>query len=120
MGKEKTQQLLMEDEFFEIRVAGLMKQLDFKTITTAPDGIPNEVILEQISHNAHLAIQEQYDTLNHKEKMLLVVRLNWPLYPHLVPYRVLYAYRTSLQTAQNITFYCQRLSNSISVIYSPA
>ncbi|MBK5646580.1 MAG: polyphosphate kinase 1, partial [Acinetobacter sp.] len=41
------------------------KQLDFKTITTAPDGIPNEVILEQISHNAHLAIQEQYDTLNH-------------------------------------------------------
>ena len=53
------------DEFFEIRVAGLMKQLDFKTITTAPDGIPNEVILEQISHNAHLAIQEQYDTLNH-------------------------------------------------------
>ncbi|MEK7740851.1 MAG: polyphosphate kinase 1, partial [Pseudomonadota bacterium] len=46
-------------------VAGLMKQLDFKTITTAPDGIPNEVILEQISHNAHLAIQEQYDTLNH-------------------------------------------------------
>ncbi|KAF1025315.1 MAG: Polyphosphate kinase [Acinetobacter bereziniae] len=53
------------DEFFEIRVAGLMKQIDFKTITTAPDGIPNEVIIEQISESAHLAIQEQYDTLNH-------------------------------------------------------
>lgn len=53
------------DEFFEIRVAGLMKQIDFKTITSAPDGIPNEVIIEQISASAHLAIQEQYDTLNH-------------------------------------------------------
>ena len=52
------------DEFVEIRVAGLMKQIDFKTITSAPDGIPNEVIIEQISASAHLAIQEQYDTLN--------------------------------------------------------
>ena len=52
------------DEFFEIRVAGLMKQVDMNGITTAPDGIPNEIILEQISENAHQAISDQYDTLN--------------------------------------------------------
>ena len=52
------------DEFFEIRVAGLMKQIDFNTITTAPDGIPNEVVLQQISENTHLAIEDQYQTLN--------------------------------------------------------
>lgn len=52
------------DEFFEIRVASLMKQIDLNSITTAPDGIPNEVILQQISENTHQAIQEQYDTLN--------------------------------------------------------
>lgn len=52
------------DEFFEIRVAGLMKQVDMNSITTAPDGIPNEVILEHISEKAHLAIEEQYHILN--------------------------------------------------------
>lgn len=52
------------DEFFEIRVAGLMKQVDMNSITTAPDGIPNEVILELISEKAHLAIEEQYHILN--------------------------------------------------------
>lgn len=52
------------DEFFEIRVAGLMKQIDLNSITTAPDGIPNELILQQISENTHHAIQDQYDTLN--------------------------------------------------------
>ncbi|WP_445116037.1 polyphosphate kinase 1 [Acinetobacter sp. WZC-1] len=53
------------DEFFEIRVAGLMKQIDFNTITTAPDGIPNEVIIQQIAENAHQAVEEQYQILNH-------------------------------------------------------
>ncbi len=62
------------DEFFEIRVAGLMKQVDMNSITTAPDGIPNEVILEQISEKAHLAIEEQYHTLN---KVLLPELANY-------------------------------------------
>lgn len=52
------------DEFFEIRVAGLMKQLDLKLITSAPDSIPNEVILQQISETAHRAVEEQYKILN--------------------------------------------------------
>lgn len=54
------------DEFFEIRIAGLMKQIDLKNITTAPDGIPNEVILQQISEDSHQAIQDQYQILNEK------------------------------------------------------
>ena len=53
------------DEFFEVRVASLMKQIDLNSITTAPDGIPNEVVLQQISENTHQAVQDQYDTLNH-------------------------------------------------------
>ncbi|ENV32743.1 polyphosphate kinase 1 [Acinetobacter gerneri] len=53
------------DEFFEIRVAGLMKQIDFNTLTTAPDAIPNEMVLKQISETAHLAVDEQYNILNH-------------------------------------------------------
>ena len=52
------------DEFFEIRVAGLIKQLDLNNISTAPDGIPNEVVLSQISESAHLAVTEQYHLLN--------------------------------------------------------
>lgn len=52
------------DEFFEIRVAGLMKQLDLKMLTTAPDSIPNEIILQEISDKAHRAVETQYDILN--------------------------------------------------------
>ena len=53
------------DEFFEIRVAGLIKQLDMNSITTSPDGIPNEVIIQQISEIAHQALEEQYKILNY-------------------------------------------------------
>ncbi|TCM66961.1 polyphosphate kinase [Acinetobacter calcoaceticus] len=53
------------DEYFEIRVAGLMKQLDFNILTTAPDGIPNEVLIQHISAIAHQAIEEQYQILNY-------------------------------------------------------
>ncbi|RYL26656.1 polyphosphate kinase 1 [Acinetobacter piscicola] len=53
------------DEFFEIRVAGLIKQLDMNNITTSPDGIPNEVIIQQISDIAHQALEEQYKILNY-------------------------------------------------------
>lgn len=52
------------DEFFEIRVASLLKQLDLNAITTAPDNIPTEIILQQISDTAHQATTEQYDILN--------------------------------------------------------
>ena len=54
------------DEFFEIRVAGLLKQIELNQITTAPDAIPNEIILEQISKTTHHAVQEQYQILNNE------------------------------------------------------
>lgn len=52
------------DEFFEIRVAALMKQLDLNALTHAPDQIPIEVVLTDIAHNAHQAVEQQYHILN--------------------------------------------------------
>lgn len=53
------------DEFFEIRVAGLMKQLDLNATTRTPDAIPTEAVLEDLSTNIHQAVQQQYHVLNH-------------------------------------------------------
>lgn len=53
------------DEFFEIRVAGLMKQLDLNALTRTPDAIPTEQVLEDLSKVIHQAVQQQYDILNH-------------------------------------------------------
>lgn len=53
------------DEFFEIRVAGLRQQIDLNRITAAPDNIPNEIVLENISQIAHEAVAEQYHILNY-------------------------------------------------------
>lgn len=53
------------DEFFEIRVAGLMKQLDLNATTRTPDAIPTEAVLEDLSTDIHQAVQQQYHVLNH-------------------------------------------------------
>lgn len=53
------------DEFFEIRVAGLMKQQDLNAITRMPDGIPTDVVLSELSTIVHQAVQEQYEIFNH-------------------------------------------------------
>ena len=37
------------DEFFEIRVAGLMKQRDLNAIARTPDALPTEVVLQELS-----------------------------------------------------------------------
>lgn len=52
------------DEFFEIRVAGLMKQLDLNALTRTPDAIPTELVLAQLSEEIHAAVELQYRTLN--------------------------------------------------------
>lgn len=52
------------DEFFEIRVAGLMKKLDLNIRTTAPDGIPNEILIQHIAELAHQSVEQQYQILN--------------------------------------------------------
>lgn len=52
------------DEFFEIRVAGLMQQLSFSNESRSPDGMTPAQVLAQISETAHAAIERQYRILN--------------------------------------------------------
>src|SRR5690606_3119974 len=52
------------DEFFEIRVAGMMEQLDLDNESRSPDGLTPKQVLEQISKTAHAAIERQYRILN--------------------------------------------------------
>ncbi|MDI1301695.1 MAG: polyphosphate kinase 1 [bacterium] len=52
------------DEFFEIRVAGLKRQLSLGRASTEPDGmLPKEVLL-RISELCHEAVDRQYRILN--------------------------------------------------------
>ena len=53
------------DEFFEIRIAGLMKQRDMNAIARTPDALPTEVVLQDLSQSIHTAVQKQFETLNH-------------------------------------------------------
>lgn len=52
------------DEFFEIRVSGLKKQLDFGRQRPGPDGKYPEQVLKQIHEEVHAALDEQYRILN--------------------------------------------------------
>ncbi|WP_374573236.1 polyphosphate kinase 1 [Acinetobacter sp.] len=52
------------DEFFEIRVAGVMEQLDLGNESRSPDGLTPKQVLDQISATAHAAIERQYRILN--------------------------------------------------------
>ena len=52
------------DEFFEIRFAGLMEQLDLGNESHSPDGLTPKQVLEIISKRAHDAIERQYRILN--------------------------------------------------------
>lgn len=52
------------DEFFEIRVAGVMEQLDLGNESRSPDGLTPKQVLDQISKTAHAAIEHQYRILN--------------------------------------------------------
>lgn len=52
------------DEYFEIRVAGLMKQIDLNLLSSAPDGIPQEILIQQIATITHQAVDQQYKILN--------------------------------------------------------
>ncbi|ONG39616.1 RNA degradosome polyphosphate kinase [Alkanindiges hydrocarboniclasticus] len=52
------------DEFFEIRVAGLLQQLSFSNESRTPDGLTPAEVLAQISQTAHAAIERQYRILN--------------------------------------------------------
>lgn len=53
------------DEFFEIRIAGLMKQQDLNATTRTPDAVPTELVLQQLSQSIHATVNKQYEVLNH-------------------------------------------------------
>ncbi len=53
------------DEFFEIRVASLLQQINMSTQVTGPDGMPLTEVLQQISKVVHEAVEEQYKILNY-------------------------------------------------------
>lgn len=54
------------DEFFEIRVASLMQQVELSSNNTSgPDGALLSEILTKISQLAHEAVEEQYKILNY-------------------------------------------------------
>ena len=52
------------DEFFEIRVAGLKKQITFAREQTGPDGLQPQQVLSKISETAHYQVSRQYSILN--------------------------------------------------------
>ena len=72
------------DEFFEVRVAGVIQMAELGTTRTEPDNLsPNEV-LAAISSRAHQLVDEQYRVLNEvliplleKENIRFIRRLNW-------------------------------------------
>lgn len=52
------------DEFFEIRVAGLMQSIRFEREVTGPDGLQTRDCLKQISDLCHETVNKQYEILN--------------------------------------------------------
>lgn len=52
------------DEFFEVRVAGLIQQIEIGDPYIEADQITAQECLKQISHRAHELVEEQYRVLN--------------------------------------------------------
>ena len=72
------------DEFYEIRVAGLKKQLDFGRQRPGPDGLDPEQVLKDTHAQVRIALSEQYRILNEdllpclaKEKIRFLHRHEW-------------------------------------------
>ena len=54
------------DEFFEVRVAGLQRQLLVGSLGTGPDNLNPSTQLAEIRQRAHQLVQDQYTLLNHE------------------------------------------------------
>ena len=52
------------DEFFEIRVAGLMEQIKLGGIATGADGMTAQQTLKRVREEAHQMIEHQYQLFN--------------------------------------------------------
>ena len=72
------------DEFFEVRVAGLIQQVEISDPYLEADQIPAAESLQHLSIRAHELVEEQYKTLNDvllpelaKENINILPRTNW-------------------------------------------
>ena len=72
------------DEFFEIRVAGLMQSIKFERETSGLDGLHANETLREISERCHILVQQQYEMLNNvlipemeKENIHFLRRAQW-------------------------------------------
>ncbi len=72
------------DEFFEIRVAGLMQKAASESVQAGPDNMSPAEALRQISGQAHALVAEQYRVLNEvllpaleQEQIRFVKRGDW-------------------------------------------
>jgi len=54
------------DEFFEIRVSGLLQQAVLHEANPGPDGLLPSEVLDQISDTCHQAVVKQYEILNNR------------------------------------------------------
>lgn len=54
------------DEFFEIRVSGLLQQEALGEANPGPDGLLPSEVLDQISETVHSAVAKQYEILNNQ------------------------------------------------------
>ena len=52
------------DEFFEIRVAGLMEQLELPAVKPGPDNLSPQEVITAVGARAHDLVAEQYRVLN--------------------------------------------------------
>ncbi|MDD7805511.1 MAG: polyphosphate kinase 1 [Endozoicomonas sp. (ex Botrylloides leachii)] len=60
------------DEFFEIRVAGLMQQIEFSREYVGLDGMPPQMVLREINQTMHEQVKRQYRAFN--ESLLPALR----------------------------------------------
>ena len=72
------------DEFFEVRVAGLKQKAEIGSVQADPDNMAPQEVLNAISDNAHVLVDEQYHTLNdvlipelEKEQIRFIRRSDW-------------------------------------------
>ncbi len=72
------------DEFFEIRLAGLKRQVSFARETVSTDGMRPQDVLQALSEQIKLAIEKQYHILNdvllptlHKHKVRILHHTDW-------------------------------------------
>ena len=52
------------DEFFEVRVAGVLHQIQYRAVHANADGLAPGEVLSRISADAHALVGDQYDLLN--------------------------------------------------------